>query len=602
MRQLFTLTAAALLIAGCATQGSLSGTTTMSARPAGQLHQLFAREWTREMRENPITASDHGDRRFNDQWPDLSLDAIRASHSADEAALKDLHAIDRARLSAQDRLNYDLFEWQLKDRLEGYRFHDYLFAINQLGGIQTVGDYGETLRFKTRQDYADWLTRMQSFDTYMQQTIALLQQAVAEKRTLPEVVAKRIPPQIDANIVDDPAESPFYTPFKTMNGIGADEQAALRKQAKQAIEQVIVPAYRRFKTFFVQTYLPNCRDSLAARDLPDGEAYYDYLAHHFTTTDLDAEQIHVIGVEKVNEIRNQMDALIEQTGFKGSFKDFLHYLRTAKRFQIRDPQQLLAAYQAQGKRIDPKLVELFHHLPRIPWGVRPIPADQAPNTYPAYYYPPPGDGSRAGYMYVNLYKPETRPTYEIPVLTCHEAVPGHHFQIALATELEDVPTFRRYAEFTSFTEGWALYSETLCGEVGLYTTPYEKFGALSYQMWRAVRLVVDTGIHYYGWSREQAVQYFRDNTALSDQNINTEVDRYIAWPGQALAYMIGEIHIQQLRIEAKQALGDHFDLKGFHDAVLENGSIPLSVLDKHIHEWITDQQKRYARPSSTPVQ
>ena len=588
----------------------LAGLPSMAADDAQgtALHRLFDREWDRSMREDPLNASDLGDYRYNDLWPDVSMQAIERSHADDQQALKDLAAINRDALQAQDRVSYDLFKWKYTDALDSYQFHEYLFPLNQLGGIQTAGDIAtQSLRFTTLKDYQDWLKRLQTFGPYMDNTIALLQQGVNEQRVLPKVVADRIPQQISDNIVTDPTKSPFYAPFVKMPAsIDAATAAQLQSQAQTAISGVVLPAYQRLQTFFNGTYLPHARTALAVTTLPDGQAYYAYLVRHFTTTDETPRQVHDIGMQKVKEIHQQMLDVIAQTGFKGGFKAFLQYLRTNPKFYYKNPDDLLEAYQAQAKMIDPLLVKEFGYLPRIPWGVAVIPADQAPNTYPAYSSQPSADGTRAALMYVNLYKPETRPKYEIPVLTCHEGRPGHALQLALATEMTGLPKFRRFGYFNVYGEGWALYTEVLCGEMGVYNDPhtnrpdpYKEFGALSYQMWRAVRLVVDTGIHEYGMTREQAVQMFKDNTALTDQNIGTEVDRYIAWPGQALSYMTGELEIQKLRKHAEDKLGAKFDIKGFHDVILENGTVPLSVLDTIVNDWI-DEQLKPKSPAPTP--
>lgn len=557
------------------------------------LHHLFQSSWDRSMRENPLYASDLGDRRYNDKWPDTSMTALQRYHAEDQADYQALLKIDRSQLSPQDKVSYDLFKWQHEDGEESWKFHEYLFPLNQLGGIQTVGDYAQSLRFTTLKDYQDWLKRLQTFAPYMDQTIALLQQGVDQGYTLPKVVADRIPQQVEANIVSDPAKSVFYLPFKNMpDSIDAATAKQLQSDARKAIADVIVPAFKRLDVFFDKTYVPHARTNLAATSLPDGKAYYAYLVRHFTTTDMTPEQVHQLGLKKVAEIHQQMLDIIKQVKFKGSFADFLHYLRTDQKFYYKNPDDLLEAYKAQAKTIDPLLVTEFHKLPRIPWGIKIIPEDQAKNTYPAYSYPPAADGSRAAYMYVNLYKPETRPKYEIPVLTCHEGRPGHALQLSLATELTGLPDFRRFGYYNAYGEGWALYTEVLCGEMGLYDTPYKKFGALSYQSWRAVRLVVDTGIHDFGWTRKQAVDYMKANTALTDQNINTEVDRYIAWPGQALSYMIGELTILKLRDEARQKLGDKFDIKAFNDEILSNGTLPMSVLEKEVREWTDAQAKQ----------
>ena len=578
------------------------------ASPSAALHALFDREWDRTMRENPLYASDLGDYRYNDQWPDVSLSAIERSHTEDQQALDDLAKIDRALLPAQDQVSYDLFKWEHLDALDSYRFHEYLFPINQLGGIQTVGDITtQSLRFEKLKDYQDWLARLHGFGTYMDQTIALLQQGVDEQRVLPKIVADRIPQQIADNIVDDVTKSPFYAPFlKQPAFLDAPTFAAMQVQAKTDIAGIVIPGYKRLQDFFTGTYLPKARTALAVTTLPDGQAYYAYLVRHFTTTDETPQQVHDIGLQKVKEIHQQMEAVIAKTGFKGSFQAFLKYLRTSPRFYYKNPDELLEAYKAEAKTIDPLLVKEFGRLPRIPWGISVIPADQAPNTYPAYSQGPSADGSRAAFMAVNLYKPETRPKYEIPVLTCHEGRPGHALQLSLATEMTDLPNFRRFGYFNVYGEGWALYTEVLCGEMGVYNDPhtnqpdpYLQFGMLSYQMWRAVRLVVDTGIHDFGMSREQAMQMFKDNTALTDQNIGTEVDRYIAWPGQALSYMTGEIKIQELRKKAEDKLGPKFDIRAFHDVILENGTVPLSVLETIVDEWIDEQLKSPVDSSKT---
>jgi uncharacterized protein (DUF885 family) len=591
-----------LLIVALTPIGFAAGADAPAGNPqATALHQLFDREWDRNMRENPIYASDLGDYRFNDKWPDASLTAIQKYHAEDQQALADLLKIDRSALSSQDQVSYDLFKWQRDDDNDSYKFHEYLFPLNQLDGIQTVGDIAtQSLRFEKLKDYQDWLTRLKTFGPYMDQTIALLQQGVDEQRVLPKVVADRIPQQISDNIVADVTKSPFYAPFlKRPDFIDAKTWSDMQAEAKDSISKVEMPAFKKLGDFFRDTYLPKARTALAVTTLPDGQAYYAFLVRHFTTTDETPQQVHEIGLAKVKEIHARMEQVIKSTGFKGDFAAFLKYLRTDPKFYYKNPDDLLEAYQAQAKMIDPLLVKEFGHLPRVPWGVSVIPADQAKNTYPAYSMQPSADGKRAAFMAVNLYKPETRPKYEIPVLTCHEGRPGHAMQIPLAMEMTDLPQFRRNGYFNVYGEGWALYSETLCDEMGVYNDPktgkpdpYKEFGMLSYQMWRAVRLVVDTGIHQYGMSREQAVKMFQDNTALTDQNIGTEVDRYIAWPGQALSYMTGEIEIQRLRKQAEDKLGAKFDIRGFHDVILENGTVPLSVLDTIVDGWIASQQQK----------
>ncbi len=586
----------ALLSAGAAClTGTAAAATDASAASASAsaLHSLMKAEWLREMREDPLEASADGFHQYDGLWPDVSLATLAREHQEDIRTLKDLAAIDRASLTGEDRISYDLFEYRYRMRVRGYELKDYLMPVNELDGIQTLQTLTHTLRFQNAADYRNFVQRLRTFKPYMDETIALLRQGVQEGMTEPQVVMKRVPHQIAAYVVADPAKSPLYGPFRNMPDIiPPAEQAQLREQAKAAIAGEVTPAYREFQRYFEHDYLPHCRTSIAAEALPNGKAYYAFQVRQYTTTDLTPDQIHAMGLRKVAQIHAQMEQVFEQVGFKGSYKDFVHYLRTSPRFYYRKPRRLLEAYRAAAKRVDPLLVTEFPVwiLPRVPYGVRPIPASLAPDTYPAYSVPPAGDGSVAGYMAVNLYKPESRPKYEIQVLTCHEARPGHQLQIPIEMELKNLPDFRRFDYYSSFGEGWALYTETLCDQMGLYKDPYSKFGYLDFQMWRAVRLVVDTGIHSEGWTRAQAVRYFEDNSALSEQNINTEVDRYIAWPGQSLSYMIGELDIQRLRQKAEDQLGARFDIKDFHAAVLKHGALPLAILDKVVDRWMRDQR------------
>jgi len=598
------LSSAVLLCAGAA--GLAASAAPANAAPAASpaaaaLHQLIDSAWQREMREDPLQASADGFHQYDPFWPDVSLATLAREHQEDIQTLKDLAAIPRGALTGEDGISYDLFKYRYQMRVQDYDLKGYLMPINELDGIQTLRTLTQSLRFENETDYRNFLHRLQTFKPYMDETIAVLKQGVAQGMTEPRVVMSRVPHQIAAYVVADAAASPFYDPFKKMPDIiPTGEQAQLRAAAKAAIASQVTPAYREFEQYFDHEYLPHCRTSIAAQALPNGKAYYALQVREYTTTDLTPAQIHAMGLRKVAEIHAQMEKVFGQIGFKGSYKDFVHYLRTDPRFYYKDPKDLLEAYRAAAKRVDPLLVTEFpiRILPRVPYGVRPIPASLAPDTYPAYSDPPAGDGSVAGYMSVNLYKPESRPKYEIQVLTCHEGRPGHQLQIPIAMELAGLPDFRRFDYYSSYGEGWALYTETLCDDMGLYGDPYSRFGYLDFQMWRAVRLVVDTGMHSEGWTRARAIRYFEDNSALAEQNIDTEVDRYIAWPGQALSYMIGEMDIQRLRNKARDALGSKFDIKEFHAAVLEHGALPLTVLDKVIDRWIQDQQGDAAKTAS----
>ncbi|MBC7988816.1 MAG: DUF885 domain-containing protein, partial [Luteimonas sp.] len=407
----------------------------------------------------------------------------------------------------------------------------------------------------------------------------------------PRILMDRVPAQIAAQVVEDPTKSPFYRPFqKFSDGIPAGDRAALQAEAQATIRDKVVPAYRKLQAYFNDQYLPKSRASIAATNLPGGKAYYDFLARFYTTTDLSADQIHAIGLKEVARIRTAMEKVKAETGFKGTLGEFFTYLRTDPKFFHETPDDLLAAYRVISKRIDPELVKVFKTIPRLPYGVRPIPDNIAPDTTTAYYQPGATDGTRPGYYYVNLYKPEVRPTWEMMPLSLHEAVPGHHFQFARGLELPDAPMFRRTAYFVAYGEGWGLYAEQLGYEMGLYDDPYDRFGQLTYEMWRAVRLVVDTGMHAKGWSREKAIAYFKDNAAKTDQDIVNEIDRYIGTPAQALAYKIGQMKISELRVRAKRELGPKFDLRAYNDAVLETGSVPLEALEKRIDAWIAQEK------------
>ena len=558
---------------------------TSTQNPA--LHKLFADEWERGLRESPENASYNGDARYNDRWTDFSPAAIARREAADRAALEALRAIDRKALSAADQLDYDTFEWNLQRGIERQKYREYLQPISHQGGPQTADGIAEVLPFATVKDYQDWLKRLQALPVAIGQITALMQEGVSGGNLPPRVLMQRVPAQIAGQVVDDPTKSAFYKPFlKFPDSISQAERDRLQTEAKRILANDVVPAYRKFQTYFNDQYLPKTRESIAAVDLPDGRAYYDFLARYYTTTDLTAEQIHAIGLKEVARIRGEMEKVKAQAGFKGTLSEFFTYLRTDPRFFHKTPDELLTAYRALSKRIDPELVKVFKTIPRLPYGVRAIPDNIAPDTTTAYYQPGAPDGTRPGYYYVNLYKPEVRPTWEMMPLSLHEAVPGHHFQFARGMELPDAPMFRRTAYFVAYGEGWGLYAEQLGFEMGLYDDPYDHFGQLVYEMWRAVRLVVDTGMHAKGWSRERAIAYFKDNAAKTDQDIVNEIDRYIGTPGQALAYKIGQLKISELRARAQRELGPKFDLRAYNDAVLETGSVPLEALERHIDAWI----------------
>lgn len=555
------------------------------------LHALFDREWQHDLQENPTRASQLGDRRWNDRWPDRSLAAIQRRHEHNVQVLKELGQIDRSKLSAADQLNYDLFKKDYEMDIEAHPYRWYLVPLNQRGGIQTQNELADSLRFATVKDYEDWITRLNSFPAYMDQTIALMREGSKARMVLPKIIMQRVPGQIEKQLVAKPEDSPFYKPFTHYPAsISSADQQRLSRTAATAISTHIIPSYQRFNKFFVDEYLPATFDEVGAWQMPQGEAMYAFLTRRFTTTNTTPREVHERGLSEVKRIRAAMIEVMNKVGFKGTLPEFFNFLRTDKQFYYDKPEDLLAAYQAMSKRIDPHLVKVFKTLPRMPYGVEVIPAASAPDTTTAYYRQPAADGSRAGTYFVNLYKPESRPKWEMMALSLHEAVPGHHLQIALAQELGDIPNFRRFGGYTAFVEGWGLYAESLGEDMGLYDDPYAKFGQLTYEMWRAVRLVVDTGIHQMKWTRKQAIDYFMENAPKAELDIINEIDRYIAWPGQALAYKTGELKIKELRSRAKSELGDKFDLREFHDVVLGSGAVPLDVLERHVVEWIAKKK------------
>ncbi len=591
------LAAVPALAAPAAEQAAAPAVTPANASLA--LRQLFADEWERGLREHPENASYQGDARYNDRWTDLSLAAIAARQAADRAALARLQAIPRAALSPAEQIDFDTFEWLQQRTVERQLFREHLQPINHQGGITTADAITQVLPFATPADYRQYLARLAALPQRIDQTTVLMREGVKAGIVPPRVLMQRVPAQIAAQIVDDPQRSPFYPPFarlasKAPPGFPDAERDALQAQARAVIREQVVPAYRRLQTAFLDDYLPHTRSSIAATDRPDGAAYYDFLARDYTTTLLGAEAIHQLGLQEVARIRAAMERVKGEAGFSGTLDDFFTFLRSDPRFFHPTPAELLNAYRATAKRIDPELVKVFRVIPRLPYGVKAIPDSIAPDTTTAYYQPGAADGSRAGTYAVNLYKPGVRPTWEMMALTLHEAVPGHHFQFARALELPGAPQFRRTAYFVAYSEGWGLYAEQLGYEMGLYDDPYDRFGQLTYEMWRAVRLVVDTGMHAKGWTREQAIAYFKANAAKTEQDIVNEIDRYINTPAQALAYKVGQLKISALRGRAQQALGARFDLRDFNDAVLATGSVPLAALEARIDAWIAGQQRAAA--------
>ena len=543
-------------------------------------------DWEKYLSNNPLFATYTGDKRQNNKINPNTVDHFFQELESDKTSLAGLYEIDFNKLNDENKLNYKLKEFSLNESINSKKFPTYYLRLNQRGGIQSFYETGNRLVYSSSQDYFDWLERLEEFTNHINISLKINKEGLSKGITQPKMITKGVIEQIDAIIDSNIDTNPYMKVFLEADEsiLTKSEKKDLIDNAKNLIENKINPAYVELNKFLKNDYIVNSRNSIGINDVPGGSEYYEDLAKHFTTTNLTPDEIHEIGLTEIKRIRSEMEAIIDQINWDGDFNSFLNYLRTSPRFYYDNGEDLLDAYLIMSKTIDPLLPKLFTVFPRAPYGVIPIPAESAPFTTTAYYNSPsPG---RPGYFYANLYKPESRPKYEIPVLTVHEAVPGHHFQISIAQELENVPMFRKYQGITAFVEGWGLYSEELGEFIGLYDDPYDKFGQLTYDMWRAIRLVVDTGMHYKDWSRDDAVNLFIENSAKSILDINNEVDRYIAWPGQALAYKIGQLKILELRNKAEKILGDKYDIKEFHDEVLKRGSLPLDLLEYYIDEWI----------------
>ena len=547
--------------------------------------EIVDSEWQRSIDENPLYASYMGDKSSNQDWPDLSEKSLRIRQKKTRDVLEKIKNIDTEKLSEENKLNHRLFLYNYERSVRGQQFDSHLLVFGQRGGIQLEHETAESLGFMSRQDYLDWIARLEKLPNYIEQHITLAKIGIERNVTAPKILMERVARQIELQLVDEPTDSPFFNVFETIPA-NIEDRSEIREKAIQVISEDVIPAYYKFRDFFRDEYLPASRTTIGVSDLPNGKAWYENLARYHTSTELMPDEIHQIGLSEVKRIRTEMNKIIERVDWEGTFDEFLNFLRTDPQFYFETGEELLQAYLATSKKLDPKIVPLFKVLPRMPYGIKPIPIESAPDTTTAYYMRPSADGSRAGYYYVNLYKPEVRPKYEIEVLSVHEAVPGHHLQIALAMEIENIPNFRKYSGYTAYVEGWGLYSESLGYDMGLYQDPYSEFGALTYDMWRAVRLVVDTGMHYKGWSREQAIEFFKENAAKTEQDIINEVDRYLIMPGQALAYKIGQLKIMELKKKSKESLGEKYDIKEFHHVILGEGALPLDILEEKVDQYI----------------
>ena len=559
-----------------------------------RLQKLFDLSWEYVMHASPEFATLVGYPGLNDRWSDSSFESIEFGRALDPKILKALDSIDRSKLTPAEQVNYDLAHRRVERGMEGQKFHGEYLQINQVGGPQQgIPQLLSVMPANNVKDYENVIARLKGIPTVIDQTIALLNKGLQEGITPPRVTLRDVPAQLGNLLVDDPLKSPLMRAFqKFPASIPAAEQERLKSKAVKAFDERDLPAFRKLQSYLTNTYLPASRDTIAMGDLPNGKAWYAFNVRNSTTTNLTPEQIHQIGLSEVKRIRKQMDELIASTGFKGSFEEFLTFLRTDPRFFYDKPEDLLTGYRDIAKRIDPGLVKLFGKLPRLTYGVIPVPSYSEKSQTTAYYEDGSQAAGRPGYFFANTYDLKSRPKWEMEALTLHEAVPGHHLQLSIAQELENVPEWRRHDDYTAFVEGWGLYAESLGSDLGLYEDPYSKFGQLTYEIWRAIRLVVDTGMHDMGWTRQQAIDYFKANAAKTEHDIEVEVDRYIVWPGQALAYKLGELKIKELRAYTEKELGPRFDVRAFHDHVLGNGALPLDLLEKNIKVWVAEEKAK----------
>ncbi len=559
-----------------------------------EFQKIVQEEWEARLKADPILATLAGDHRYNDHLPDVSEESAQNWLHTLEELVDRLRRIDPSDLPASDLLNYSILVRLLQDEINEYRHHAYRMPISKAGGfhVSLPEQLPLITPFDTIEDYEKYLARLESIPTYFKGQIAVMRTGLASSYIPSRSSLAGVDEQVENLVPTDPTLHPFYVPFIQMPvNISQFEQDHLRRAAQSCLENAIRTSYLELLAFLREEYLPAAKEEVGACHLPNGEAFYQHRIHQFTSLDLKPRQIHEIGLAEVERIRQEMQAVLREAGFQEDLEAFLRFLRTDGRFYAQTPDELLKEAALILKRIDGELPRLFKTLPRTPYGIRQVPETSAPGTTTAYYFPPSGDGRTAGFYYLNTYDLKSRPLYELEALSLHEAVPGHHLQIALQQEL-DLPNFRRFSYFTSFGEGWALYAERLGLEMGFFKDPYSNFGRLSYEMWRACRLVVDSGLHALGWSRQQAIEYMAEHTSLSLLNIQNEIDRYIAWPGQALAYKIGELKIRELRRQAEQSLGDRFDIREFHDVVLTSGTLPLDILDEIVQKWINSILER----------
>ena len=551
-----------------------------------KFEQLAESIWQDSLKRDPLSAAYYGLDSSPDTMPDLSLSVLEQANEQVRTALSKLDKIDTKQLNEQNRINLVILQHRLNNEADYFLYKGYQTPLTAEGGFHSdLGFLPDVTVFKTEQDVKQYLSRLAQFPRYFEQQIQHMNQGLAQGNSQPQVVLNGFEQSIDGFIHDDATQSVFYAPLKELAFLSEQQQTQLQQKAQTIIAEHVIPSYQQFRQFMTENYIPNARSTIGVQYVPNGKAFYQNRAEHYTTTKLSAEDIHQMGLNEVKRIRGEMQKIIGELEFKGSFAEFLHFLRTDPQFYATTPEQLLKEAAYFSKKMDAQLPKFFKFLPRTPYGVEPVPDHIAPK-YTTGRYIGASKETDAGYYWVNTYALDRRPLYELEALTLHEAVPGHHLQISLSREMENTPLYRSSYYMSAFGEGWGLYSEWLGLEAGFYTDPYSNFGRLTYEMWRATRLVVDTGMHVMDWTRQQAIDFMKQNSALSEHNITTEVDRYISWPAQALSYKIGELTIKRLRAQAEKELGHKFDVREFHFHVLKNGSVPLSLLEQQIDMYI----------------
>jgi len=559
-----------------------------------ELSDLLDQVWDFELESSPLLATNVGDTRGQNRLADDSPEAIEKRANRRSEFLTKLESIRVENLSEVKRIDHELLRQRLEGQLADFRFNTHLMPINNRGGFHIrFPELPRMMAPRSERDFANYIARLRDFDRYTNQQIELLRGGIKSGLVQPAIIMRDSLSQVESHIVDDLSKSLFLTNIaaESKSNLEPERWMQIRNEIEDALKLSVIPAYQRFADFLRTEYLPACRGPVGASAMPMGREFYLDRVQRFTTIKISPEELHQTGVSENARIRAEMELIKQKVDFQGTLDEFLEHLRTDPKFYAKSAEELMQTAALILKRADGRLPELFGHLPRIPYGLREIPAYVAPQTTAAYYWPPATDGTRGGVYYLNTYNLSSRPLYQLEALSLHEAVPGHHLQLAIQAELEDLHPISRESNFTAFIEGWALYSERLGKDIGFYKDPYQDFGRLSMEAWRASRLVVDTGLHWMGWSRQEAIDYMTANTALSPHNIVAEVDRYIGWPGQALAYKTGELAISRIRRQAEETLGDAFDLRSFHDRVLEAGSIPLPMLEQRIIQWVKEQRK-----------